>query len=82
MRCHYVYDKEAGKVLIPGCWGTALSNDIGDCSCPAYTTFEGFERKEFNEKVNELKKEIQGLEKEIFRLNRILKHIYKPKKIS
>lgn len=75
MKCHYIYDKEAGKVLIPNCWGTVHSDDIRDCICPAYTTFKGFERKEFNEKLNEQKKVIEELEKEIFRLNRILKRV-------
>jgi hypothetical protein len=33
MICHYVYDKKAGRVLIPGCWGTVHSNDMSDCYC-------------------------------------------------
>ena len=28
MKCHYVYDKEVGRVLIPGCWSVVMSNDI------------------------------------------------------
>lgn len=27
-KCHYIYDKQAGKVLIPCCWAVVLSNDI------------------------------------------------------
>lgn len=39
MKCHYTYDKEVGKVLIPGCWAAALSGDIEDCTCfPNRTT--------------------------------------------
>ena len=33
-RCHYVTDKQAGRVLIPGCWSVVMSNDINDCICP------------------------------------------------
>lgn len=33
MRCHFVNDPEAGKVLIPGCWSVVHSNDIEDCTC-------------------------------------------------
>lgn len=31
-KCHYIYDKQAGKVLIPCCWAVVLSNDIRDCT--------------------------------------------------
>lgn len=33
MKCHYIYDKIAGKVLIPGCMAVAVSNRIEDCTC-------------------------------------------------
>ena len=33
MKCHYVYDEIAGKVLIPECWAVVLSGDIRDCTC-------------------------------------------------
>ncbi len=32
-KCHYVTDPIAGKVLIPGCWGTIHSQDMADCYC-------------------------------------------------
>ena len=28
MKCHYVFDKDVGKVLIPSCWSVVMSNDI------------------------------------------------------
>lgn len=33
MKCHYIYDKIAGKVLIPGCMAVAVSGRIEDCTC-------------------------------------------------
>lgn len=37
MRCHHIKADINGtveKVLIPGCMGTAVYNDIGYCTCP------------------------------------------------
>lgn len=53
MRCHYVYDKIAGKVLIPGCWSVVMSNDIRDCTCSAgeELTFTQFERERYNKEL-------------------------------
>jgi len=34
MKCHYITDKEIGKLLIPGCWGVAIHYDIDFCHCP------------------------------------------------
>ena len=56
-KCHYIYDKQAGKVLIPCCWAVVLSNDIQDC------TFAQFERERYNkelEKRNSIIKELQS----------------------
>lgn len=33
MKCHYIYDKIAGRVLIPGCMVVAVSGSIEDCTC-------------------------------------------------
>ena len=75
-KCHYIYDKEAGKGLIHGCWSVVHSNDMSDCTCRDYPeTFAQFERKEYNEKLNEQKTYIKELEKEVARLNRILKRV-------
>lgn len=32
-KCYYIHDKKAGKVLIPECWGAALTGDIANCCC-------------------------------------------------
>lgn len=65
MKCHYVHDKIAGKVLIPGCWAVVLSDDIRDCTCSAGEdlTFAQFERKQCNqelEKRNAIIKELRA----------------------
>ena len=77
MKCHYIYDKEVGKVLIPGCWNVVISNEMSRCSCRSYPeTNAQFERQEYNKKVNEQKAYIKELESEVFRLNRIFKKIH------
>ena len=49
---------------------------MSDCTCRDYPeTFAQFERKEYNVKLNEQKKYIKELEKEVARLNRILKRV-------
>lgn len=59
MKCHYVYDEIAGKVLIPGCMAVAVSGRIEDCTCGHGTITESlFERKE----IMELKAAIKGLQ--------------------
>lgn len=77
MKCHYIYDRKAGKVLIPGCMGTAV-HGIEQCTCrnESAATYKQFERKEFNETVAKLKKEIRELEKEMARINRLLRKAY------
>lgn len=80
MRCHYVYDKQAGKVLIPGCWGVAIhytdKQPMFWCSCTDFPeTFKEFERKTYNERVAELRREIKSLEKENARMNRVMKKL-------
>ena len=56
MKCHYINDRIAGRILIPGCMGVAVSNDIGDCTCGA--THKGME-----ERVSKLEDEIRQLKK-------------------
>lgn len=75
MRCHYIYDKEAGKVLIPGCWSVALSGRMKDCNCRTQLSPKQFEKKEYNDMIKEKNIEIKNLEKEIFYLNRIIKRL-------
>lgn len=65
MKCHYVYDKIAGKVLIPECWAVVLSGDIRDCTCSAgeELTFAQFECERYNqelEKRNAIIKELRA----------------------
>jgi hypothetical protein len=33
MKCHYINAPGVGMVLIPGCWGAALSGDLAHCTC-------------------------------------------------
>lgn len=81
MKCHYIYDKIAGRVLIPGCWGVA--NDypnMKSCTCrdAPPETFEEFEKQSYNEKVNELITKSREMEKEVHRLNRIIRKLLQP----
>lgn len=53
MKCHYIYDKTVGKVLIPGCWSVVMSDDIKDCTCSdgEDLTFAQFERERYNQEL-------------------------------
>lgn len=80
MKCHYVWGKEAGSVLIPGCWSVVISGDMNDCVCRndlSYSTFAGYERMKYNEEIKEKNTLIKDLERENSRLNRIIKNLLK-----
>lgn len=85
MKCHYVFDEEVGKVLIPGCWSVVMSNDIIDCTCTNEpTSCNGFERKRYNDEIrkrnviiNDLRKQVKCLHNE---LNRTIKLLENTKK--
>lgn len=68
MKCHYIYDKKAGKVWIPGCWNGIYGPE--HCTCR-------IEKQDYNDEDVKLKREIRELEKEVHRLNRIIKKLYK-----
>ena len=80
MRCHYTYVEGVGKVLIPGCMGTAAMG-IDNCTCRTEISPAQFERERYNETVRELRAEIKDLEKENAYLNRIIKKLLKKKKV-
>lgn len=81
MKCHYTYVPGVGKVLIPGCMGTAAMG-IEHCTCRSEQTFTDFERERYNETVRTLRAEKKELEQENARLNRILKGLIKNEKSS
>lgn len=78
MKCHYTYDPEVGKVLIPGCWAVVHSGDMEDCTCRTEpTTQAGFERQRYNETVRDLRQQIKELESYNAHLNRTIKKLLK-----
>lgn len=77
MKCRYIYDPKAGKVLIPGCMGVAVSNDFDNCTCRQNSSFSGFEKSEFNKILKQKEDLIKDLESENARLNRIIKKLIK-----
>lgn len=85
MKCHYIWDEEVGKVLIPACAGVAFNysarNPMWFCTCRTYTTHAGFERQEYNKKIKEQNELIKSLEKENAALNRIIKMLIKQTKM-
>jgi len=69
MRCRYVHDSEIGKVLVPGCYSVAHSNDIEDCSCEKFDgPYSRFEKEKYNEEVRRLRKIISEMGEYIFTL--------------
>lgn len=82
MKCHYIYDQKVGKVLIPGCWGTAIHYpDMKHCTCrpELEKTFEAFEKALYKQNLRGLKDKSNELEKEVHRLNRIIRKLLKSK---
>ena len=54
MKCHYEYFKNIGKILIPGCYGTAISNDISQCCCSE-------SEKSIEQRIEELERKVKEL---------------------
>lgn len=69
MKCHYVYDRIAGKVLIPGCWPVVMSNDIRDCTCRNSKSSETEEIKKLKKEIRRLKKVITELKEKLHEIN-------------
>ena len=65
MRCYFTFDKELGRVLIPGCWSVVHSYDITDCTCEKFESFASFERKRYNEELVARNERIKLLEAEV-----------------
>jgi hypothetical protein len=62
MKCHYVYDKIAGKVLIPGCMGVAVHQDKSYCTCSVkYKEPLEYKVLKLEQTVKDLRKEIKNL---------------------
>ena len=76
MKCHYIYEAKIGKVLIPGCMGTAAMG-IHNCTCRPDPPYSSFERERYNETVKALRADKKELEQENARLNRIIKKLLK-----
>lgn len=86
MKCHYVYDKKAGKVLIPGCWSVVHSGDIEDCTCrygDEDMTPAGFARERYNQEIakknaiiKDLQEEVKYLHSELERHVKLLNNKY------
>ncbi len=68
-KCYYTNDKQAGKILIPGCYPMLHSDDIKDCICNDFPeTLYQFEKKEYNKILAEKNAYIKELENEIIKL--------------
>ena len=55
MKCHYINDKKAGRVLIPGCMGTAAMG-IENCTCN-----DRANSKSMEERVSKLEDQVKQL---------------------
>ncbi len=63
--CYHIYDKEAGKVLIPGCIGAAAMG-YESCRC-----------KESNDKKGDQYNEIESLKAQLKTAEKYIKHLKK-----
>lgn len=73
MRCHHIWVEDVGKVLIPGCMGTAAMG-IENCTC-RNRTVKIFDKQEFNEAIRDKNAEIDELYSENAKLNRLIKKL-------
>lgn len=73
MRCHYIYDEQAGKVHIPGCMGSAV---YGPRRCTCYPI------KTKPEAANKKDQHIKDLEKQNAQLWRIIKKLIQGRRPS
>lgn len=74
MKCYYTYDElTKSKVLIPQCWSVVHSYEIKDCNCDVNISFHQFEKQSYNKIIAEKNKEIEYLQFEIKRLNKLIK---------
>lgn len=74
MRCHFIWDKEIGRVFIPGCWASIHQEDARNCTCRP-ETFHQFEKEIYNQKLQEMQYQIKDQEKYIHLLHRILRRV-------
>lgn len=76
MRCHFTYYNGV-KIFIPGCWGSLYETDKRNCNCEKHQTFAQFEKKLFNEQMQEKVDYIKSLEEEIKILQKHIKYLQK-----
>lgn len=77
MKCYHTYDKEGNKHFIPMCWGTVHSKDPDDCICSDPLTEHYFEKKRFNEVVQEKNETIKNLQSEVDHLRSLIEEFAK-----
>ena len=71
MRCYYKYVKGVGKVLIPGCMGVVVYDNLDRCTCESKSDYN-FDKKEYNQILKAKEEYIKLLESEIKNLQSIL----------
>lgn len=62
--CHYITVRDVGRILIPGCWAVAVSDDISLCTCNAPLSDP--------EQIDKLQQENKRLREENKRLKALL----------
>jgi hypothetical protein len=65
MKCYYHKHRTLGRILIPGCMGVAIHQDIFFCTCPTYSkdrtqVLEG-KIQRLEERVTELEQTVKSL---------------------
>lgn len=76
MKCHYTYDENGNKILVPGCIGTA-ARGIEYCTCQNVESFAEFEKQRYNDTMKALLNDNKELERENARLNRLIRKLLK-----
>ncbi|MDL2289948.1 hypothetical protein LJB95_00905 [Paludibacteraceae bacterium OttesenSCG-928-F17] len=75
MKCHYTYTEDGEKIFIPGCMGAAVHGSKDFCTCSDNLTYSKIEKQEYNDVLNELKKEIKSYQSEIKHLHKVIEQL-------
>ena len=67
--CHHIYDAEAGRVLIPGCMGTAVYG-LSGCTCPRRSA--GEKRRDMEARLDLIEANLSSIEATLNKINTIL----------
>ena len=74
-KCFNTTDEDGNKVFIPGCMGAIYHDGVDECYCKDFPKYTDFEKREYNQALKELRKDLSDLEKENIYLHQVIKKL-------